>query len=71
MSRTKKTIHPSCRWAEDDDGVWQTDCGNAFVFTDSGPKENGMFFCCYCGRRLQSKVSSDMREAVGASQEEG
>ena len=41
-----------CRWTEDDDGIWQTDCGEAFTFIDAGPKENSMRYCCYCGKQL-------------------
>jgi hypothetical protein len=42
-----------CKWTHDeDDGSWATDCGEAFCFTDEGPKENGMHFCCYCGGEL-------------------
>jgi hypothetical protein len=42
-----------CEWKEDDEGTWFTSCDNAFVFTDSGPTENGMKFCCYCGKPLK------------------
>lgn len=45
----------SCYWSEDDDGIWQTSCGNAFVFTADGPIENGFKNCPYCGRYLQTK----------------
>ena len=42
-----------CRWTQDDDGVWQTTCGNAHVFCDGNPKENKYAFCPYCGRTLE------------------
>ena len=39
-----------CMWREDEDGTWDTNCGEVFVFiTDGGPSENKMRFCCYCG----------------------
>lgn len=60
MARTKKTINPHCRWIEDEDGVWNTDCANKFVFIEAGPNENHMFFCCYCGRTLRAKADDDM-----------
>jgi hypothetical protein len=42
-----------CLWTEDqDDGKWDTDCGESFVFTTDGPMENGMDYCCYCGGGL-------------------
>lgn len=41
---------PLCQWTGDDDGVWHTDCGEAFFF---GPSENKMKFCGYCGKLLE------------------
>jgi hypothetical protein len=47
--------HEICRWREDVDAeLWTTDCGNTFCFIDAGPKENGMTFCCYCGKKLKA-----------------
>ena len=43
----------SCHWTEDDDGNWETECGNAFCLEDGPPKENSMRYCCYCGRKLE------------------
>lgn len=48
----------ACLWAEDEDGNWWTACNNGFVFTDGGPTENGMRFCCYCGRDLQVETET-------------
>lgn len=41
-----------CAWAHDEDGLWQTNCGETFVLEHDGPAENGMHFCCYCGGRM-------------------
>jgi len=41
-----------CKWANDDDGIWWTECGNAHQFTDGGPRENHHYFCPYCGGHL-------------------
>ena len=41
-----------CIWTPDSDGTFETACGNAFVFGDGGPRENGARFCPYCGRPL-------------------
>ena len=46
---TKKKI---CEWVEDSDGTYQTTCGKEFQFIDSGCKENGFKFCCFCGKPL-------------------
>ena len=54
-----------CEWREDSDGIWQTGCGMEFVFIDSGPKENRLLFCCYCGKSLRSKSASDVTDDSG------
>jgi hypothetical protein len=41
-----------CVWEEDEGGNWWTSCGNAFIFEDEGPVENGFRYCPYCGRLL-------------------
>ena len=43
----------SCKWSEDADGNWETDCGNAFCLEDGPPSENNLRYCCYCGRKLE------------------
>lgn len=41
-----------CHWTADEDAVWSTDCGQAFILNDGGPTDNGMKHCCYCGEKL-------------------
>lgn len=42
-----------CRWTHDDDnGIWNTACGEAHLFEDGGPAENEHRFCPYCGGEL-------------------
>ena len=53
----------TCEWTEDEDGVWQTSCDEQFVFIDSGPRENHMNFCCYCGATLKAIKAEDVRDA--------
>ncbi len=43
----------SCRWSEDEDGNWDTACGECFVFEVGGPTENRAKWCPYCGRRIE------------------
>lgn len=45
----------TCTWAEDWEGVWRTTCDNAFEFMVDGPTENGVKFCCYCGKPVDVK----------------
>ena len=42
-----------CLWSEQFDGEYETACGKAFALNDGTPAENGMKFCCFCGKPLQ------------------
>ena len=42
-----------CTWTEDDDGSWDTSCGSKFIVNTGTPLENGMQFCCFCGRLIK------------------
>lgn len=35
-----------------DDTCWDTQCGQAFQFTNDGVKENGFKFCPFCGKPI-------------------
>lgn len=51
-----------CKWTCGpyvDCEIWETDCGEAFVFETDGPKENKMKFCCYCGKPLTEVIHYD------------
>lgn len=48
-----------CHWTEDADGAYATDCGNLFVLTADTPRENGMRWCCYCGKQLHQVLFAD------------
>lgn len=51
---------PQCVWTVGDEVYgepWETSCGNAFTLENDGPKENGMKFCCYCGKVLIEQES--------------
>ena len=41
-----------CVWRVDNDGVWNSDCGQAHVFIDGTPGQNGFGFCPYCGKPM-------------------
>jgi len=64
---------PPCEWACDEDGIWHTDCDEAFVFIDDGPKEHRFVFCCYCGRTLNPKAYQEPEsdDAVAGTVDEG
>lgn len=42
----------TCGWREDEDGNWQTDCGECYVLIDGNPDENDYRFCPSCGRSI-------------------
>ncbi len=48
----------TCRWTEDDSGVWESACGAifgsfSFEFPANGPTANGFNYCPYCGAVLE------------------
>lgn len=46
----------TCIWSRADDGseVYETSCQEGCFMLNSGtPSENGMRFCCYCGKPLE------------------
>ena len=43
----------TCTWTQNEDGVYETNCDNMFVFNDGGPVENGFRYCPYCGLELK------------------
>jgi acyl-coenzyme A synthetase/AMP-(fatty) acid ligase len=51
MIRAALTAQPAepVAW---EDGYWQTECGQAWCFTEGGPAENGQNFCHHCGGKL-------------------
>ena len=50
-----------CVWEEIED-FWETECGKAYSITDGTPKENGMNYCLYCGKRLVEKLIKEDSE---------
>jgi hypothetical protein len=43
-----------CEWAQEDESsdAWDTGCGRTFLINDGTPPENGMCYCCFCGKTL-------------------
>lgn len=61
----ERRVEPQCcTWTEDGDGVWETACGEAYCFTDGGPRENRSRFCPYCGKPLAVKAKEDAGEST-------
>ena len=57
MARRKKPARTEsqCRWIDDGEGNWQTDCGEMFILIEGTPSQNDMSFCCHCGKPLVEK----------------
>lgn len=51
-----------CAWQEDEDGVYDTSCGNRFEFIEGGVADNNMTFCPYCGGTIDEHQYNDMPE---------
>ena len=49
----------TCTWTQNEDGVYETNCDNMFVFNDGGPVENGFCYCPYCGLELSENENSN------------
>jgi hypothetical protein len=52
LSKEQTTHQTVCAWQEDEEGNLDTDCGKCFCMIEGTPPENGMKFCCYCGKLL-------------------
>lgn len=55
-----------CRWTEDEDGLWHTECGREWQFTDDGPLENRARYCIECGGAIVAKPVGRPEFVVGS-----
>ena len=55
-----------CHWVQDSDwensGDYYTSCGEAFSLCEGTPEENGLRFCCYCGKELIQILTEEEEE---------
>lgn len=49
----------NCVWTEDDEGIWDTACGEKWVFTEGYPWDNKARFCFACGCPIEAKRYSE------------
>jgi len=45
-----------CEWRQIDDYTddgWTTSCEKEFCLTDGTPEQNGMEYCCFCGKKIR------------------
>lgn len=52
----------TCAWSENDDGFYETECGNSFQFSEGGAADNGAVYCQYCGKKIDEHWFDDMPE---------
>ena len=45
-------MEDKCEWTQNEDGIWETACGNMFEVMEGTPHENQMNYCPYCGKYL-------------------
>lgn len=56
--KEKQERERGCTWTLVDEycNEYETDCGHIFSLNTDTPSENGMRFCCYCGKDLRKEV---------------
>ncbi|MBO1505208.1 hypothetical protein JKX24_16450 [Serratia proteamaculans] len=48
-----QSVSQGCKWTYDEnDYKWDSGCGEAWMFSDGGPTENGVKFCQSCGKTV-------------------
>ena len=49
---TPAQAQDACNWSlmDEDNGVWESACGEAWTFIDGGPQDNNVRFCQGCGK---------------------
>ena len=52
ISSLRAKLNRTCEWVVDEDGIFDTGCGNKFEFIYDGPEENHFTYCPYCGGKL-------------------
>lgn len=52
-----------CVWHNDPetDNSWDTDCRQLFEIYEGTPSDNGMAFCCYCGKPIRESIDNARR----------
>ncbi len=51
----------ACIWSSDEE-TWGTSCGHCFTLNDGTPTDNGMKYCCYCGKTLETHTEPQIEK---------
>ena len=54
----------TCTWflEDSDDDHWVTECHNDFILLEGTPEDNGLKFCCYCGKQLKQEIGDNQND---------
>lgn len=55
MDIARKAESETCKWRENEDGIWNTECGQDYVFdgyASQKPSDCGQY-CSNCGKRIK------------------
>ena len=55
-----------CKWTPDENGIYDTECGQRFEITEGTPKENHMKYCPYCGKQLDDEEAETTEDIPGS-----
>lgn len=58
LVQTVRATRGACVWNEDDDGTWESTCGQSWQFIEGGPGENGVRYCHACGKAVKANPYS-------------
>jgi hypothetical protein len=56
MKEINNLLMKVCKWFEDSEGNYESECENMFVFSSGTPKDNHFLYCPYCGNELVQEL---------------
>ena len=50
-------VNETCMWIQEqeEDDCWSSCKANAFTLDEGTPSDNGMVFCCFCGKPIEQR----------------
>ena len=49
-------MEETCLWEYQDlENYYHTSCGDDFMVSEGTPRENGMKYCTYCGKKIKER----------------
>jgi len=53
LAAAREQGRKDCTWKQNEEGNWETSCGNLHILIEGIPAANDMKFCCYCGGAMK------------------